>query len=49
MLPAGMTSSSRSIPGWWYTQVSNQTLFRISSASGGLPIMSASPRKRPQW
>ena len=23
MLSAGMTSSSRSIPGWWYTQVSN--------------------------
>jgi hypothetical protein len=44
-----MTVNSRSMPGWWYTQVSKDTLPMTDSASGGRPSMSARPRKRPQW
>ena len=47
----GTTSSSRSIPGWWYTHVSNQTLAIISSSvcQPAPAFSSAIPLKRPQW
>lgn len=45
---AGITFVSRSIPSWWYTQVSNETLASRSSGSGP-PIACASPRNLPQW
>ena len=45
----GITVFSRSMPGWWYTQVSKKMLFSRCSSSSGFFISCASPRKRPQW